>query len=194
MVAQLHLSGRRTWHHCLFSVATIFWLSLTNAATAEELLSTITVEADYFELRIADEEAYFQGNVEVVQGSHTFKTSQLTLHLDQINGGAQNPANQNANAETTNPLAYELSANQLSYNLAEQQINGSGDSELRRGSELIQADQIRYAVHQQVAYGIPDAEDGRVRVRFMANPAMPVFAGRTRTTATLPATTLSGND
>ena len=134
----------------------------------------ITVEADYFELNAADEKAYFRGNVEATQGNSTFHSSQLTLRLEQITSHHSRDGTSSGNSAPNGQQNYEHGANALNYDISQDMINGSGDSELRRGNELIRADEISYAVAQRIAYARP-TEAGRVRVPFDANPGMPMF-------------------
>jgi lipopolysaccharide transport protein LptA len=146
-------------------------------ATAAETAPYITVEADYFELNVAEGKAYFRGNVEVTQRNSTFHSSQLTLRLEQITSRiteAKSGDKSSDNDSSADPQNYELSANTLTYDISQDMINGHGNSELKRGNELIRADEISYAVVKRIAYARP-TDSGRVRVQFIANPDMPLF-------------------
>lgn len=160
----------------LLSIAAAGW---ADSATVESnpqpdvLQPYIVVEADYFEVDLLEERAYFSGDVAAQQGGNTFRTANLTLHLEQIIGGGEPQADKRSPA-AGGQHPYELSAAILSYDLSRDLIIGSGGSELRRGAELILADRIEYQVLARKAFGIPDA-GGRVTVQFIANPDMPVF-------------------
>ena len=62
-----------------------------------------------------------------------------------------------------------MSADRVTYDLEAGQISGSGNSELRRGMELIQAEDIVYHVDQQKVQARP-AANGRVQVQFFSAP------------------------
>ena len=136
----------------------------------------ILIEADQFHLDLASEQAVWQGNVEATQGNYTFRTSSLTLQLEQIqpqptagaNPPADNPSDRNA---------YQLSANQVSYDLEAGHILGTGNSELRRGLESIRAEDIIYQVKQQRVQAKP-AANGRVHVQFLSQPGQTFFPSR----------------
>ncbi len=133
----------------------------------------ITIEADSFNLYVDEEKAVFRGNVNASQGNTTFRTSQLTVHLDQVNTKAAKNDGQAGSQENRVP-PYELSARTLTYELDSRLAVGKGDSLLKRGRELILAELINYDMAKRVAYAIPDS-GGRVMVRFYSNPDMPLF-------------------
>mgnify|MGYP001821304996 CR=1 FL=1 len=128
----------------------------------------ILVEADAFHVDLQTEQAIWQGNVEAIQGSTTFRAGSLTLHLEQLQ--AQSGTNAVRQETGGNPRdAYQLSADRVTYDLEAGQISGSGNSELRRGMELIQAEDIVYHVDQQKVQARP-AANGRVQVQFFSAP------------------------
>jgi lipopolysaccharide transport protein LptA len=140
-------------------------------------LPVIVVEADRFEVNFATERAVWSGNVHASQGQYTFRTSSLTLRLEQIKS---NQRSESAGSETeSNPNNFELSAKALSYDLSGGRIVGQGNSELRRGMERIRAEQIIYDVEERLATAQP-AANGRVLVQFISNPDQPLFPGGTR--------------
>jgi lipopolysaccharide transport protein LptA len=151
--------------------------SLSEHFTVAPVTPVITIEADSFNLFVDQEKAIFRGNVNASQGNHTFRTSQLTMHLDQVDT-KHNDDGTGANSETTAAPSFELSARNLTYELSTQMAVGRGDSLLRRGRELISAELINYDMSKRVAYAIPD-KGGRVLVRFFSNPDMPLFPSRT---------------
>ena len=137
---------------------------------------TIVVEADSFELRVDEEIAVWRGAVVARQGSHLFRTSTLTMQLDQLLSDSDD-SEQSDNAsdnEAGLPADYELSAASVSYDLATNVIAADGDCMLRRGAEFIAADRIRFAVDERVAYALP-GEGGRVSVQFYGSAGMPLF-------------------
>ncbi len=168
----------------LMLIPTLLGTLVTLTANADGLSAAnptaptpIIVEADTFELHIDEEKAIWRGNVSASQGNYTFRTSQLILHLDQMKGASSDSGT--SSAAHNNPARfYELSARKLRYDVAKGTMVGAGDSELRRGSELIRAEKIAYQVNTRVAHALP-AANGRVLVRFEANPDMPVFPGVT---------------
>lgn len=137
----------------------------------------ITIEADSFNLFVLEEKAVFRGNVNASQGNHTFRSGQLTVHLDQVDTqrARQSDGEEGAGA---NSSAFELSARTLRYDIESDIVVGQGDSQLRRGEELIAAEVINYDFLRRVAYAVPD-EGGRVKVRFFSNPERPLFPSRT---------------
>ncbi len=146
----------------------------TRSETASApLRQPIVVEADSFVLLVEAEKAIWRGNVTASQGNYTFRSTQLTLHLDQIDSASSAPGHAQTNSSDPS-FGYELSARTVSYNVETATIIGDGDSELRRGHELIKADQIQYNVDEKRAYAIP-TKDGRVKVKFLSNPDKPVF-------------------
>ena len=170
--------------HVPLPVATAETLQATDPVTtgAESTrYAPILVEADSFELRMDEEKAVWRGAVSASQGNYTFRSSQLTLHLDQIAREPQATSNSQQDTAPRQLSHYELSAATLTYDLQDSIIIGSGGSELRRGKELIRAEQIRYHVRRRVAHAVPGA-GGRVQVQFFANPEMPIFPGARRTT------------
>ena len=138
----------------------------------------ILIEADTFKVLFAAEKAVWEGNVVATQGNYTFHTSVLTIHLDQVGQVQNNGAGASADRDSDTKSAdqFTLSATSLNYDLAQDMIVGDGDSELRRGLELIRADKITYWVTDRVAIAAPDA-NGRVFVQFYTNPQKPVFPG-----------------
>ena len=144
-------------------------MHLANAVS----FSAIKVTADYFELAFDSDTATFRGNVFATQANYTFRTEALTLHLDQLKGDSQ-AGKQSNNTSSESDVKYELSANTVNYNLEDGLINGIGDSQLKRGQELIKADRISYSVERRVAFAEP--KDGQqVTVQFVQNPELPVF-------------------
>ena len=157
----------------LIALSALTFADEARESTAASLVTPyITVEADYFEVDLLEERAYFTGRVSATQGNNTFRTSQLTLHLEQIIGQADAGESNNSNQKKSAP--YELHAAQLSYDLPNGLILGTGGSELRRGGERIQADQISYRVERRMAFGTAKPGE-RVLVHFIANPQMPIF-------------------
>ena len=122
-----------------------------------------------------EEKAVFRGNVNASQGNHTFRSGQLTVHLDQIDTQRARQNEGGESGQRANP-PFELSAQNLLYDIEADVVIGRGDSELRRGQELIAAELINYDFIRRVAYAIPDA-GGRVKVRFYSNPDRPIFPG-----------------
>ena len=153
-------------------------LGQANALT----LIPIEIEADQFTVRFDEDIAVWTGNVKAKQGRYTFNTEVLTINLDQVNRNAPpaaepaSPSPQHTQGSTHTPLAnnFEMSANSLTYNLENDTIIGSGNSEIRRGREVISADSISYAISAKTASALP-GEDGRVYVQFYSNPENPVF-------------------
>jgi lipopolysaccharide transport protein LptA len=135
-------------------------------------LPPIVVESDSFRVLLRENKAVWRGNVIATQGNFNFRASQLTIHLDQIASDAGNASTSSDKGE--HAVSYELSARTLSYDLDTDRIIGDGDSQLRRGQEMIRADRITYEVARRVATAYPDG-GGRVHVQFMTNPEKPVF-------------------
>jgi lipopolysaccharide transport protein LptA len=135
----------------------------------------ILIEADQFHLDLESEQAVWQGNVQATQGNYTFRTSSLTLQLEQIQPQSQTAAGVNTTTgQHSDQNAYQLSANQVSYDLEAGQILGTGNSELRRGFESIRAEDIIYQVKQQRVQAKP-AANGRVHVQFFSQPGQSFF-------------------
>ena len=132
----------------------------------------IKVEADRFRIYLADEKAVWTGNVEARQGNYTFRTAQLTLHLEQITRSTA--SGQSDGPQKLNAMGYELHADELSYDVEVGQITASGNSELRRGAERILAERIIYTVASDTAEATP-AANGRVVVQFLNDPQQPLF-------------------
>ena len=148
----------------------------TDADRPTEIVKPIDIEADRFTVYLADEKAIWQGNVVASQGNYTFRTSLLTLHLEQIGDTPEEDNTTADNGHSSQRNAISLSAQQVNYNLQEGKVVGQGNSELRRGEEIIRADQITYLVADQIAHGVPEAH-GRVSVKFYGNPNRPVIPG-----------------
>ncbi len=148
----------------------------TAAAGLKPAVSPIEIEADRFTVYLADEKAIWQGNVVANQGNYTFRTSLLTLHLDQIGDAPDAADGDDSNSSERQRDAFRLSARELKYNLSEGRVTGAGDSELRRGNEVLRADEITYLVMDRVAHGVP-TEQGRVSVQFYGNPGQPLLPG-----------------
>ena len=138
-------------------------------------LPAIFIEADSFDFLVDQEKAIFRGNVNASQGNATFRTSQLTVHVDQIRNSGQRKSDSETATQTGHSETFELSAETLFYELEQNLVVGRGDSRLERGQELILADVIHYDMAKRVAYARPDA-DGRVFVRFYSNPDKPLFS------------------
>ncbi|MEM7098317.1 MAG: LptA/OstA family protein [Pseudomonadota bacterium] len=149
----------------------------TNAQSSRTI-TPILIEADHFEVRFDEDIAIWRGNVSATQANYTFATSNLTIHLDQVNRHPDQAQSTNHSDERT-AIAdqFFLSAQKLTYDLGDSAITGSGDSELRRGQELIKADTITYWVEQRIAEAIP-GHNGRVKTQFYPNPNKPIFPGR----------------
>jgi|GEM_PF-5134145 len=128
----------------------------------------IRVEADTFHVDLRTEQAIWQGNVEATQGNTTFRAGTLTLYLEQLKAQTGTTAARQE-ADKNPQSAYQLSADRVTYDLEAGQIYGSGNSELRRGLELIQAEVIVYQVDQQRVQAQP-AANGRVQVQFFSAP------------------------
>ena len=154
-----------------------------DATPAPALPTPITIEADQFEVQYAQDKAIWTGDVSATQGNYTFRTSVLTIRLDQI-GDPVTQEGESAEDEegSKSRPAVNLTARKLSYDLEQALIIGAGDSELRRGEEIIRADRITYDVQARTAYAVP-GDNGRVYVRFISNLNKPVLPG----TALLPA-------
>jgi lipopolysaccharide transport protein LptA len=135
-------------------------------------LPAIMVEADHFEVDFNSERATWRGNVTATQGNYTFRTSSLTVQLEQLQSetGNGNPGG----ANTSVPAGYELSADAVTYDLDQGRIVGRGNSELRRGVEMIRAERIVYQIEHRRASATPKA-NGRVLVQFISNPQQPIF-------------------
>ena len=133
----------------------------------------ILVEADEFHVDLQTEQAIWQGNVEATQGRTTFRAGSLTLHLEQLKTQPGTPGVAH-HSDTHQKNAYQLSADRVSYDLEAGQISGSGNSELRRGFELIRAEDIVYQVDQQRVQARP-AANGRVQVQFLSIPGQSLF-------------------
>ena len=123
----------------------------------------------------------WRGNVEATQGKYTFRASSLTVHLDQISSSDQRAGSASAEGNSQTG-GFELHADVLSYDLESGQIIGRRHSELRRGFELIAADQIIYQVAERRAIARPQP-NGRVLVRFYSNPKQPFFPNPNSATA-----------
>ncbi len=136
----------------------------------------INIEADKFTVYLADEKAIWEGNVVASQGNYTFRSGNLTLHLEHMADADE--ANDQGDKDTTPAprQAVSLSARSLNYQLDKGKVVGEGDSELRRGEEVIRANQITYLVADRIALGIPEPH-GRVSVQFFGNPNRPVIPG-----------------
>ena len=143
------------------------------AQTDATLVAPIVVESDRFTVFLGDERAEWHGDVVATQGNYTFRTSRLTVFMDQVSGSRERNST-NAKHSTDAFNGYELSARQLHYDVEDGAIVGRGDSELRHGAEMIRAESIAYDVSRQEAMAFPNA-DGRVLVRFYGNPKKPVF-------------------
>ena len=167
---------RPTLHTAAAFVFSLTAFSLTaGAAHAEADAPPITVEADQFSVYLADEKAVWRGNVTATQGNYTFRTSQLTVHLDDLVTREDNQAESNPEtSEQQQEAAIELSADRVTYDIDRDEIQGLGNSELRRGIEYIRADNIVYEVGTRIARAQPDA-GGRVRVQFLSAPGQPLF-------------------
>jgi lipopolysaccharide transport protein LptA len=140
------------------------------------VLPPIFVEADQFKVFFDQEKAVWRGNVEATQGNYTFRASSLTVHMDQVQAPQQ--ADRREHSSTSSPGAgFELQADALSYDIDTDRIIASGNSELRRGVELIRAEQIIYQVGDRLATAQPQA-NGRVQVQFFSNPSKPLFHPR----------------
>ena len=137
-------------------------------------LPVISIEADSFDFLVDQEKAIFRGDVNASQGNATFRTSQLTVHLDQIRSSTQRKSDSSAKTKSEDSEQFELSAATLFYELEKNLVVGKGNSRLQRGRELILADVIHYDMAKRVAYARPDA-NGRVFVRFFSNPDKPLF-------------------
>ncbi len=160
---------------CLLAALVPSMATLTTYA--DPAPSPITVEADQFSVYLADEKAVWRGNVTATQGNYTFRTSQLTVHLDDLVAGDASPSSGAAGASSrAEEDAIELSADRVTYDLDRNEIQGLGNSELRRGMEYIRADNIVYEVGNRIARAEPDA-GGRVRVQFLSAPGQPLFPG-----------------
>ena len=149
------------------SITFVFAENQTGAA-----LPPIFVEADRFEVDLAAEKAIWRGNVEATQGNYTFRAASLVVHMDQLENGDGNKTN--GSDQKQDKPAFELIAEVVSYDLDQGQIVGRGNSELRRGVEMIRADQITYSVAERLAVAKPTA-NGRVQVQFVSNPTQPLF-------------------
>ena len=184
MYARIHHHLR---HSISLTVLSVGWI-VANAGFAQEpVLQTapertvqplpILIEADHFEVRFDEDIAVWQGQVSATRGNYTFRTSNLKIHLDQVNQNA--PQTTQTTGGQSQPVAdhFYLSAESLTYDLASDAITGSGDSELRRGQELIRAETITYWVGKQLAVAKPDLS-GRVSVQFFPNPKRPIFPGQ----------------
>ena len=146
------------------------------AISAANVISTATpivVEADDFVVYLADEKAVWRGNVLATQGNYTFRTSQLTVHLDDIARSAGTSERASTNSQSTRN-AVELSADRVTYDIERDEIQGLGNSELRRGVEFIRADNIIYEVTRRTARAEPGTA-GRVRVQFLSAPDSMLF-------------------
>ena len=144
-------------------------------AIAISTATPIIVEADDFVVYLADEKAIWRGNVQATQGNYTFRTSQLTVHLDDISPSAGKSERTSADAERRRN-AVELSADRVTYDIERDEIQGLGNSELRRGVEFIRADNIVYEVTRRIARAEPGTA-GRVRVQFLSAPDSLLFPG-----------------
>jgi lipopolysaccharide transport protein LptA len=143
-------------------------LAASGYADVVPVAAPILVEADAFHVDLQTEQAIWRGNVEATQGNTTFKAGSLTLRLEQLQ--AQNgTAAERQKTDGAPQDAYQLSADRVTYDLEAGQISGSGNSELRRGMELIRAQDIVYQVDQQKVQARP-AANGRVQVQFFSAP------------------------
>ncbi|MCR9258312.1 MAG: hypothetical protein NXH95_01210 [Pseudomonadaceae bacterium] len=130
------------------TITHLFILPLTLLAASAyadvvNVRTPILVEADTFHVDLQTEQAIWQGNVEATQGSTTFRAGSLTLHLEQLKAQSGTVSSQPAPGRNLQD-AYQLSADQVTYDLEAGQISGNGNSELRRGMESIRAEVIIY--------------------------------------------------
>ncbi|MEM9621382.1 MAG: LptA/OstA family protein [Pseudomonadota bacterium] len=151
-------------------------LATPSAAETPLTVQPINIEADRFTVYLADEKAIWQGDVVASQGNYTFRTSVLTLHLEQFADEASSAAADNGPDANNARPPFSLTARSVKYDLDQGTVSGQGNSELRRGEEVLRADRITYQVADQVAYGVPEAH-GRVSVKFYGNPKRPVIPG-----------------
>ena len=158
----------------LLSLPTIAWTD-SSARSAHEpaALPPIFVEADQFKVFFDQEKAVWRGNVEATQGNYTFHASSLTVHMDQVQTTDGASGSGQSSTSATGP-GFELQADTLSYDIDTDRIVAHGNSELRRGVELIRAEKIIYQVADRLATAQPQA-NGRVQVQFFSNPNKPLF-------------------
>ncbi len=163
---------------CLLAAAALVSSMAAVNTYADPQTPPITVEADQFSVYLADEKAVWRGNVTATQGNYTFRTSQLTVHLDELVAAddSQSSDDETGASSRNQDAAIELSADRVTYDLDRNEIQGLGNSELRRGIEYIRADKIVYEVGNRIARAEPDA-GGRVRVQFLSAPGQPLFPG-----------------
>ena len=165
----------------LFTVPVLLWslpmiaMADNSARSSQEsaALSPIFVEADQFKVFFDQEKAVWRGNVEATQGNYTFHASSLTVHMDQVQTTDGTSGSGQSSTSAPGP-GFELQADALSYDIDTDRIVAHGNSELRRGVELIRAEKIIYQVAERLAIAQPQA-NGRVQVQFFSNPNKPLF-------------------
>lgn len=133
----------------------------------------IIVEADQFHVYLADEIAVWRGNVHATQGNYTFRTAQLTVRLDDVLSSGD-AGTGDATGASGSKDEVELQAERVTYDIERDEIQGLGNSELRRGIEFIRADNIIYEVKRRIARAEPGSA-GRVRVQLLSAPGNSLF-------------------
>lgn len=125
----------------------------------------INIEANHFEMLLAENQATYTGSVVAVQGDYEIQANKLTLFFDDDNeivsmkaDGA--PAKLSNNAE--NP-AITVTGDQMEYRLADSTIRISGNSILTQGEDKVMAEVILYNLDSEHAQAF-STQGGRVKL------------------------------
>ena len=125
----------------------------------------ISIEADHFEMLLAENQATYTGSVVAVQGDYEIQANKLTLFFDEDNeivsmqaDGA--PAKLSNNAEDP---AITVSGDQMEYIFADSTIRITGNSILTQGEDKVMAEVILYNLDSEHAQAF-STQGGRVKL------------------------------
>lgn len=163
---------RNKWHLNKFLFAAFLFLPLSSYALDNDQQQSITIQADSATFNATNNQAIYQGHVELTQGSLTLTSD--TLLIQNSNAGVQsltatgNPASYSQQLTADKPLV-KATAGKVIYYPHEQKIELFSQAQLRQGDSLFQGDHITYDLKQRIlsASGNADSKNkssGRVKM------------------------------
>ncbi len=130
----------------------------------------VEIEADEAELSEARDVSVYRGNVHLRRGPLSMRGDELRIQRDPVDGRIRaSLSGHPATATHQTPddvLPVVASARQIVYTTVAEILELEGDAKIRRGSDQLQGDSVRY----DVANARIQADGGKERVRIVINP------------------------
>ena len=135
------------------------------AAAEAGAAAPINIEADHFEMLLAERKATYTGNVIAVQGDHEIQANQLIVHFNEDNEvtsmiATGDPAKLSDQAAAP-PIT--VTGTNLDYQFEDATVQATGDATLIQGDDRMTAERISYDLDADRAQAF-SGDNSRVRL------------------------------